>query len=247
MVINKEAFAERRRTAIAEAVNYLEQSDRGTLARILATAPMREEFRSDPEALINTLRSAAPGEPGYFNVFHLALGICDQATLPGGNINFDDERFVEPQYLEAHRRRELKIDGPFGEHLGVVVATSTDVNWIDAGIAELVFCMWKAGIRTTESCQDLYYDGTKAFLGFATPQDLTLFLGLVVPEDGIAGGLWDRATGCNVATGTPDAKMWKYDLMPHITGRRVDLATYVEFPVTDIAEVTRRIKAYVES
>lgn len=39
-------------------------------------------------------------------------------------IDFADERFIDPDCLEAHRRRELAIDPFSGEHPGIVVATS---------------------------------------------------------------------------------------------------------------------------
>jgi hypothetical protein len=160
------------------------------------------------------------------------------------NMNPEDVRFVEPELLELFQSNLIDMHKQFGEHLGLPVITHTDGAWIDAYIAELVFYMWRAGIRTTESCQDLYHDGAKAYIGFAEPQDLQLFLGLAVPEDGIAGSLWDRATGCNEGPDTPNLDMWEYKLMPYITGRRVRFRTYVEFPPKDVTELVRRLKAF---
>lgn len=160
-------------------------------------------------------------------------------------IDFTDEQFIDPDYLEAHRRRELPIAPFSGEHPGIVVATSGQAAWIDREIAELVYWMWRTGIRTAEACQDFLDDPAdqRIFLAFDHPDDLCLFLSLtVVPQDNEPGGLRDRATGYNLTE--DDDGMWDYGSDPRIRGRKVTLQMSVVIPHSDGPELVKRLRQH---
>jgi hypothetical protein len=120
----------------------------------------------------------------------------------GVGIDYTDERFVDPEHLSAHRAREVPIAPFSGEHPGVVVATRDQAAWVDQEIAELIYRMWRAGIRTDECCQDMFNkpDDPWIFLAFEQPEDLTVFLSIVAPQDDQTGGIWERATIADPAT-----------------------------------------------
>jgi hypothetical protein len=159
-------------------------------------------------------------------------------------IDFADERFIDSDYLEAHRRRELPIDPFSGEHPGIVVATCGQAAWVDGEIAELVYWMWRVGVRTTNSCQDFLDDPAdqRIFLAFEHPDDLCLFLSLVAPQDDEPGGLWDRASGFNLAE--DDNGRWDYEAGPVIRGRKVALHLSAVLPHSDGPELVSRLRQY---
>jgi len=161
-------------------------------------------------------------------------------------IDFGCEDFVDAEYLDAHRSGSLNLGAFSGTHAGVVVAANGQIAWIDRKIAPLVYLLWHNGVQTTESCQDVYGnpgEPATSLLGFASTQDLELFLEIVAPEDGEPGGLWDRATGCNVDTTA--AGMWEYGLFPHIEGRDVYLYCSACFPLSDAHVLQARLQARV--
>ena len=159
-------------------------------------------------------------------------------------IDFADERFIDPEYLEAHRRRELPVDQFSGEHPGIVVATCGQTAWVDREIAALIYWMWRVGVRTAEACQDFLGDpgDQRIFLAFEHPDDLCLFLSLVAPQDDEPGGLWDRATGCNLTA--DDNGMWDYEAGPEIRGRKVTLQMSVIVPHSDGPELVSRLRQH---
>lgn len=159
-------------------------------------------------------------------------------------IDFADERFIDPDCLEAHRKRKLPIDPFSGEHPGLVVATCGQAAWIDREIAELLYLMWRTGVRTGNSCQDFLDDPSdqRIFLAFEHPDDLCLFLSLVAPEDGEPGGLWDRACGRNLTA--DENGLWDYEVGPQIRGRKVTLQTSAIIPQSDSPELVRRLRRY---
>jgi len=157
-------------------------------------------------------------------------------------IDFADERFVDPGYLDAHRRRELPIDPFSGEHPGIVVAACGQAAWVDREVAKLVYWTWRAGVRTTEACQAFLDDpgDRRIFLAFEHPDDLCLFLSLAVPQDDEPGGLRDRASGCNLAQ--DDNGMWDYETVPSIRGRKVTLQVSAVIPCADGPELVQRLR-----
>ncbi len=157
-------------------------------------------------------------------------------------IDFADERFIDPDCLQAHRERQLPVDPFSGEHPGLVVATCGQAAWVDREIAELVYWMWRTGVRTANSCQDFLDDPAdqRIFLAFEHPDDLCLFLSLVAPEDGEPGGLWDRACGRNLTS--DENGLWDYEGGPVIRGRKVTLHMCAIIPQSDGPELVRRLR-----
>jgi hypothetical protein len=155
-------------------------------------------------------------------------------------IDWTDGRFVDPAQLDAFHAQTLPVDPPCGSHDGKVVAVGWRVAWIDEDLAELVWRAWRLGVVTEESCQDALDDGTQALLGFGDPDQLRQFLELAVPLSDVPGGLFDRATGCNL---DPDADgMWEYSLFPHLGGRGCELSVSVLFPRSDIAALVASLR-----
>jgi hypothetical protein len=124
------------------------------------------------------------------------------------------------------------------------VAACGQAAWVDRQIAELVYWMWRAGVRTTNSCQDFLDDpgDQRIFLAFEHPDDLCLFLSLVAPQDGQPGGLWDRASGCNLTA--DENGMWDYEAGPDIRGRKVTLQLSAIIPNSDGPELIRRLRQH---
>ena len=163
-------------------------------------------------------------------------------------IDWTDDRYVDEEHRAAFEAGTLDVGQPFGDHNGKVVAVGDQVAWIDEGLAELVYLIWRAGVQTDESCQDMLDDGTVALLGFPDADDLRSFLRLAVPYDEEPGGLYDRASGCNLA---PDAEgCWEYSCFPkHLrwydldegVGYRLPMA--VIFPTSDIPALVENLRA----
>jgi hypothetical protein len=155
-------------------------------------------------------------------------------------IDWADARFVDPAQLDAFRAQTLPIDHLCGDHDGKIVAVGWRVAWIDEDLAEMIWLAWKLGVVTESSCQDIFEDGRAADLGFPDPEQLRRFLELAVPLSDEPGGLYDRATGCNI---DPDANgMWEYSLFPHLSERGCELAVSVLFPRSDIAALTTNLR-----
>lgn len=154
-------------------------------------------------------------------------------------IDWADDRFVDESHRGAFRSGALDVGQPSGDHDGKVVAVGDQVAWIDEGLAELVYWIWRASVQTDESCQDLGDDGEVALIGFPDANDLRTFLRLAVPYDEVPGGLYDRASGCNLE---PEAEGgWEYSCFPkHLRFYDPDegvgymLPMAVIFPTTDI-------------
>jgi hypothetical protein len=158
-------------------------------------------------------------------------------------VNWSFERFVDPEYLEDFRNRKLPVDGFVGEHEGVVVATSGCVAWIDRDIAELIYWMWRTGIVTDESCQDVYEAPADPYVivGFERPDDATKFLSIVAPQDDKPDGLWDRATGCNLSPWSPSG--WEWSCFAKVWEREALFQVGVTFPASDVPVLVDRLKA----
>lgn len=176
-----------------------------------------------------------------------ALRFGDGTGIDAG-IDYTDERFIDPEYLDDHRARTLPIWYHRNQHTAVVVAVGEQIALVDRDIAELVHTMWQAGIRTAESCQDFDDDGARVFIAFADRRDADLMLSLACPEDRKRGNIWDRATGNNHIDGDdspmpPFESMWDWFTHPEISGRRVTWTLNVTFPVFDVPELTARLRA----
>jgi len=163
-------------------------------------------------------------------------------------IDWTDDRYVDEEHRAAFEAGTLDVGQLFGDHNGKVVAVGDQVAWIDEGLAELVYLIWRAGVQTDESCQDLGADGAVALLGFPDADELRSFLRLAVPYDEAPGGLYDRASGCNLA---PDAEgCWEYScFQKHLrwydpdegVGYRLPMA--VIFPTSDIPALVENLRA----
>jgi hypothetical protein len=158
-------------------------------------------------------------------------------------IDFSDYTYVDPDWLLTVEDGDYSCSNFSGPHEGVIVAVGSCVEWIDKGIAPLIHAIWRCGIRTTASCQDVVEDGSVSHVEFATMEDLSTFLSLVAREDGIPGGLSDRATGSNL-----DPKRggtWEYMITPIMFGRRPSWEPGIFFPPTDIPELVNRLEAAI--
>lgn len=156
----------------------------------------------------------------------------------------EDTRFVEDVYASRVRSGELPLGDANAEHPGVVVATYGDAAWIDRDLAELVYLLWRVGVRTDESCQDVYDtpDTPWAVLGFEAARDARQFLDLAVPVDNEPGGLCDRATGSNVQP--ENSSTWSWSLFPHVGDDfRYHFGPGVVFPMADVLALTANLRA----
>lgn len=174
-------------------------------------------------------------------------------------IDWDDERFIDKSYLDAFRIRSIDVDQPSGDHDGKVVAVchgrapsvGDQIAWIDEEIAELIYWIWKTGIQTDESCQDAFGDGATVLVGFPDDEELRAFLKAAVPYDEEPGGLYDRATGCNL---DPDAEgSWEYACFPKharwydIPSDDYVLPMSVTLPRSDVAALVDNLQQHHET
>lgn len=151
------------------------------------------------------------------------------------SVDYSERRFTDT----AIEPDSLDTEG--SDHEAVPVAVDGQVAAIDRNIAELVWLTWRLGIETSNSCEDVYYDGSsQVLIAFPSTDDLAAWLSFVAPEDGVPGGLWDRATGSNLA---PGSAPWEYDLTPKVWRRRVRLHVAVVFPLSDVPLLVERLKA----
>lgn len=134
------------------------------------------------------------------------------------------------------------LDYGSGEHETVPVAVLRGrVAAVDRALAPLVWLTWLLDIDTTEACEDVYHDGSRvALVGFPSTDDLAGWLSFAVPEDGVPGGLWDRATGSNLA---PASEPWEYDLWPKVSGGEVRMPVGVVLPVSDVPALVENLAA----
>jgi hypothetical protein len=157
-------------------------------------------------------------------------------------INYDDERFVDNDYLAHHKLRRLRIDPPSGEHDAVVVAANGRTAWIDVNIAELVHLLWRHDVTTDDSCGDVFHTGPVwALLGFPDVEHLRHFINVSVPPDDTRpGGIADRATGGALHPEHPD--VWQYQLGVYRSVHRALLPCTVDFPATDLPAMAAHLR-----
>lgn len=90
------------------------------------------------------------------------LSIYSRAV--GAGVDFEDERFVDPEYLSEHRARTLWPTAGNNEHPALMVATHGQRAAIDRELAELVYLTWRWGIQTGQSCRG--YEGEDSYIVF---------------------------------------------------------------------------------
>jgi hypothetical protein len=75
--------------------------------------------------------------------------------MPAG-LDYDDERYVDPEFIDAHRARTLVSARSAGlnDHAAVMVATHGQWAAIDLALAEVVYLLWQRGLETGQSCED---------------------------------------------------------------------------------------------
>jgi hypothetical protein len=119
---------------------------------------------------------------------------------------------------------------------------------IDVEIAPLVALLHRAGITTMQSCQDL--DG-RVWLMLASTSDLAALLAAVGKPSSNPSSLYRRVR--NEAAAAPhvrtDPDQWRYALAPYPLEDRLwpqhwDFEVTVDFPRTDLAEVTQRVEEF---
>ncbi|MFN2555269.1 MAG: hypothetical protein ABR592_00075 [Nitriliruptorales bacterium] len=136
---------------------------------------------------------------------------------------------------------------------------------LDVEIAPLVAEVWRAGVRTRQSCQE-GYDGY-AWLVFEDFTDLALFLSIVSVYESDQDSVWNRMTDHEAAAPSPGPEVepgrWRYGLLPSVeltedewppgggplipTGfGRTEwrFVPSVEFPVSDLPALLWRLQVF---
>jgi hypothetical protein len=152
-------------------------------------------------------------------------------------IDYEDLNWIDADYLDAHRARTLTLDPPCGDHDAVVVATACQWAWIDADIAELMYLMWGAGIRTEESCQDIFESGDPAsaevYFGLVDVSDLVLLLKLVLA----------RTDDSTLADLMMEADVFQISIQPVTLVRELRrLRPLVQFPLTYVPVIVGALR-----
>lgn len=153
-------------------------------------------------------------------------------------INFDDETYIDPEYVAHHKMRQLRIDPHDSDHSGIVVAANGRSAWVDDEIAELVYLMWRHDVTTDDSCQDIFGDAPFGeepwvLLGFPDVEHLRHFIHVTVPvNDTRPGGVADRAAGGPLDPENP--YVWRYQIGVYRSVTRALLPATVVFPASDV-------------
>ncbi|MDX3237222.1 hypothetical protein PV392_16390 [Streptomyces sp. ME03-5709C] len=123
-------------------------------------------------------------------------------------------------------------------------------------VEELDAAIRSAGVRISDSTDDIEADGSVVLISFEETRDAELFLSLACPQNGLAHSMWDRATGSNhmahelhtegvshaEAMAEMDAVAWEWNVVPHVYGRRVTWHMYVVVPTIDLPEIVARLR-----
>lgn len=140
---------------------------------------------------------------------------------------------------------------------------------IDEDLAELLPLVWRAGVVTEQSCQEMN-DGL-VWLVLATVDDLLHLLAVVGVYDGEPDSLFERLAAHEIAardsSAPEDAGCWRYRLNPYPLLNEADwddeageptvptglgrvpweTNVTVEFPRVDIAPLTALLNEYMDS
>jgi hypothetical protein len=145
------------------------------------------------------------------------------------------------------------------EHRTVHVALGDQQADVDKEIAPLVKGMWRAGIMTSQSCQDC--PPGWIWLEFLTPYDLEKFLNILGAYEDTVGSLHDRILHGYDRLGSPRVGQWRYEAIVHDMAVDIvddgkkdreqyagapDFAIYISlnFPGTDLPAVLKRIQGF---
>lgn len=136
-------------------------------------------------------------------------------------------------------------------HKEVVVSVGRNSEKIDEGIASLIEKIWRAGIKTEESCQGTEEEG-EVYIYFPTIASFLKFINIVGatsksdmaspnslyrrinPPYNAEGGVWRYF--CNVED---------YNICQPECGPNFRVGMHLYFPQTDQAEVERRLEKYL--
>jgi hypothetical protein len=160
----------------------------------------------------------------------------DPAYVPEGHLVYHPQR-ADDERGRAHRTVPIEHDGVAAE--------------IDMAIAPLVLEVWRAGLRTVNSCQD--NPSGFVWLEFESLGDATRFLDIAVQPAGAVPDdlhdLYHRAFREGPGAFWPlSRRLWLYKVLPRNTGQpdlvQADFLLSVRFPQTDLPAVLERLRAH---
>jgi hypothetical protein len=141
--------------------------------------------------------------------------------------------------MSGHPTRRVDLDG-----------RAVDV---DLEIAPLIEAMDRAGIVTSQSCQNM--DGW-VWIQLDDMSDLATLMSAVAIDDDDPDSIFQRLTDWEVAASYFDESSttrWRYSISPYPVDEDEDewptlwgFSALVEFPPADLTEVTRRVEAYAD-
>jgi hypothetical protein len=160
----------------------------------------------------------------------------DPVYVPEGHLVYQPQR-AEEERGRAHRTVPV-------EHAGLAAE-------IDTAIAPLVLEVWRAGLRTVNSCQD--NPRGYVWLEFESLGDATRFLDLAVEPAGVGSegvtDLYHRAFREGPGAFWPlSRRLWLYKVLPRNIGQagtvQADFLLSVRFPQTDLPALLDRLRAH---
>jgi hypothetical protein len=154
-----------------------------------------------------------------------------------GSIDFETLEWVDAEYRADHGSRLLPIDPASGSHNGVVVATAGQVAWIDAGIAELIYRLWRLGVRTNSCCENWFE--------VAPPEIATVFIELidVCDLEQLLRTVAVRAPASGLVDRMEDIERWRIGLSPMFYERALlRTSVTIGFPIADVADVVAALR-----
>lgn len=143
------------------------------------------------------------------------------------------------------------MSDPNSKHTTVIVQVADSKAEIDEALAPLIQELWRAGITTTMSCQEL--EPEVAWIEFPSIEELFRFLNVTTRYEPGVDTLYNRIL--DQLTGPMSAPTWEYQLhlMDIFEGQEeqivdglacFDAMVSVYFPTTDIPVVLQRLQAF---
>jgi hypothetical protein len=184
-----------------------------------------------------------PGEWGPFE--ELAAASAEilrlRSLLRWKGVDADDPALVPPGHLVYQPQRAEDARGR--AHRTVRVRHAGMSAEIDEPIAELVLELWRAGLRTVNSCQD--NPRGYVWLELASAEDAGRLVDLITGGGGAETyGLENRALREGPAGFWPLSRgLWLYKALPVRDGGTIFLIS-VRFPHADLPAVLEKLRAH---
>jgi hypothetical protein len=136
-------------------------------------------------------------------------------------------------------------------HKAVIVEVGSCREEIDEALAPLITAIWKCGIGTMMSCEEV--DPGIAWIEFDSIEDLRGFVNLVADYEDGADTLYNRIN--NQLAGDLSAPPWEYQLhlrdlnacASYMGPTYVEFSVGVYFPVSDIPVIVERLQAFMDA